>query len=158
MWPWLQPVSLLVGDVCKSTRLSLRGTLRQNQSVREPYAARRVLTAISLGSRLLLARDAMMPSVLQALARGISQTREPWKPQPGDGISSNWLIAELTHHLPDRPDPPFGRPARGTHPRPFGHLLCMGAGGTRRGTTAVSHRRRTNLGAPTASSSDLALG
>ena len=34
-----------------------------------------------------------MPSVLQALARGISQTREPWKPQPGDGISSNWLIA-----------------------------------------------------------------
>ena len=43
-------------------------------------------------SFLLLARDAMMPSVLQALARGISQTREPWKPQPGDGISSNWLI------------------------------------------------------------------
>ena len=36
-----------------------------------------------------------MPSVLTALARGISQTREPWKPQPGDGISSNWLIAEL---------------------------------------------------------------
>ena len=24
-------------------------------------------------------------------------TREPWKPRPGDGISSNWLIAELTH-------------------------------------------------------------
>ena len=47
---------------------------------------------------------------------------------------------------------------RGTRPRPFGHLLCMGAGGTRRGTTVVSHRRRTNLGAPTASSSDLALG
>ena len=47
---------------------------------------------------------------------------------------------------------------RGTRPRPFGHLLRMGAGGTRRGTTVVSHRRKTNLGAPTASSSDLVLG
>ena len=26
---------------------------------------------------------------------------------------------------------------RGTRPRPFGHLLCMGAGGTRRGTTVA---------------------
>ena len=48
--------------------------------------------------------------------------------------------------------------SRPRDPRPFGHLLRMGAGGTRRGTTVVSHRRRTNLGAPTASSSDLALG
>ena len=38
----------------------------------------------------------LLASVLRPLARGISQTREPWKPQPGDGISSNWLIAELT--------------------------------------------------------------
>ena len=35
-----------------------------------------------------------MPSVLQAAS---PLAREPWKPRPGDGISSTWLIAELTH-------------------------------------------------------------
>jgi hypothetical protein len=34
-----------------------------------------------------------IPSVLQAAsARDFRETREPWKPRPGDGISSNWLI------------------------------------------------------------------
>ena len=36
-----------------------------------------------------------LSSVLQAASP--PKAREPWKPRPGDGISSNWLIAELTH-------------------------------------------------------------
>ena len=35
-----------------------------------------------------------MPSVLPVQAASL---REHWKPRPGDGISSDWLIAELTH-------------------------------------------------------------
>ena len=37
----------------------------------------------------------LLASVLQAASP--PKAREPWKPRPGDGISSNWLIAELTH-------------------------------------------------------------
>ena len=37
----------------------------------------------------------VLASVLQAASP--PKAREPWKPRPGDGISSNWLIAELTH-------------------------------------------------------------
>ena len=66
-------------------------------------------------ARVLAARHRGIPSVLRAASADFLK-REPWKPQPGDGISSNWLIAELTHHLPDRSDPPFGRPIRETRP------------------------------------------
>ena len=38
-------------------------------------------------SKALMERRGPLPSVLQAASR----------PRPGDGISSNWLIAELTH-------------------------------------------------------------
>ena len=37
-----------------------------------------------------------MPSVLPVQAASL---REHWKPRPGDGISSDWLIAELPHLL-----------------------------------------------------------
>ena len=63
------------------------------------------------------------------LARGISKTREPWKPQPGDGISSNWLIAELTHHLPDRPKLPIGKSAAGHAPVLLGTCFAWGRAG-----------------------------
>ena len=37
------------------------------------------------------------PSVLPAASPRFPKAREPWKPRPGDGISPDWLIAELTH-------------------------------------------------------------
>ena len=58
-------------------------------------------------ARVLAARHEASLVSYGPLARGFLK-REPWKPQPGDGISSNWLIAELTHHLPDRSDPHLG--------------------------------------------------
>ena len=42
------------------------------------------------------------------LARDFLKRGSPGSRNPGDGISSNWLIAELTHHLPDRSDPHLG--------------------------------------------------
>ena len=63
------------------------------------------------------------------LARGIPKTREPWKPRPGDGISSNWLIAELTHHLPDRPKLPIGKSAAGHAPVLLGTCFAWGRAG-----------------------------
>ena len=38
-----------------------------------------------------------MPGVLPAASPRFPKAREPWKPRPGDGISPDWLIAELTH-------------------------------------------------------------
>ena len=54
---------------------------------------------------------------------------EPWKPRPGDGISSNWLIAELTHHLPGRPKLPIGKPAAGHAPVLLGTCFAWGRAG-----------------------------
>ena len=90
------------------------------------------------------------------LARGLS-AREPWKPRPGDGISSNWLIAELTHRQAHGSNSQW-KPTAGRHPRPIG-AWRFGAVGWRNGRMrAWPHRPKTNLGAPTASSSDLVLG
>ena len=38
-----------------------------------------------------------MYSVLPVQAASSRDFAKPWKPRPGDGISSDWLIAELTH-------------------------------------------------------------
>ena len=38
--------------------------------------------------------DFLFASVLPEVQ---AEPSEPWKPRPGDGISSTWLIAELTH-------------------------------------------------------------
>ena len=54
---------------------------------------------------------------------------EPWKPRPGDGISSNWLIAELTHRLPDRPKLPIGKSAAGHAPVLLGTCFAWGRAG-----------------------------
>ena len=39
-----------------------------------------------------------MYSVLPVQAASSRDFAKPWKPRPGDGISSGWLIAELTHY------------------------------------------------------------
>ena len=41
-----------------------------------------------------------MPSVLPEVQAASPRfpSAEFWKPRPGGGISSDWLIAELTHH------------------------------------------------------------
>ena len=48
----------------------------------------------SVTTRAEVSPTCLLASVLQAAS---PSAREPWKPRPGDGISSNWLIAELTH-------------------------------------------------------------
>ena len=60
----------------------------------------------------------LLASVLQAASP--PKAREPWKPRPGDGVSSNWLIAEMTctwHGFPPHMyratlDKPFRQKAR----------------------------------------------
>ena len=90
------------------------------------------------------ARDFLNAGALEAVTRG----RDLLK-----------LAHCRTDSSPARPvRPPIWKADSRDTPPSFWALACMGAGGPHRGTTVVSHRRRTNLGAPTASSSDLVLG
>ena len=47
---------------------------------------------------------------------------EPWKPRPGDDISSNWLIAELTHRQAHGLELPMGRKRT---PTPTSHVVGL---------------------------------
>ena len=131
-----------------------------------PFSARAVarLKAVSSrpsAARRLPSRHASDSSRMSVLA-GRVRRREGWVLDLLDGrprrrrrrhvLVIRWLgeagplpgsAVELTSSLCPTGQTLEG--CRGTHPV-LGHLLCMGAGGTRRGTTAVSHRRRTNLG------------
>ena len=106
------------GGASASTRSLawLEGFLRSKRcGYEEPAAGCRVVALF------------LLASVLQAASP--PKAREPWKPRPGDGISSNWLIAELTHHLPDRPKLRIGKPAAGHAPVLLGTCFAWGRAG-----------------------------